>query len=263
MNFADRMEFLGISVNRLSLSDLMGLVGRGISTGKKWIIANHNLHSLYLFHRVAGLRSFFSVADWIHIDGMPLVALARHYGFTVSREHRVTYVDWTGPLMEAAATSNWRVFYLGSSETTIAKALPILRDAYPGLEITARSGYFDADRSSAENQSVLKDIASYRPNLLMVGMGMPRQELWIHANLADIQANVILPAGAALDYIAGTVPTPPRWAGRLGLEWAFRLVSEPRRLGSRYLVEPWSILILLLKDQIAGRRKLSSRQTKS
>ena len=78
---------------------------------------------------------------------------------------------------------------------------------------------------------------------------MPRQEFWTQENFARLDAHVILSSsGAALEYIAGAAPTPPRWAGRIGLEWIFRLAHEPRRLFSRYLIEPWYILLLLLVD---------------
>jgi N-acetylglucosaminyldiphosphoundecaprenol N-acetyl-beta-D-mannosaminyltransferase len=84
----------------------------------------------------------------------------------------------------------------------------------------------------------------------MVGMGMPRQELWIEANLDAIQAKIILATGAVLDYVAGVIPTPPRWSGPLGLEWAFRLAAEPRRLASRYLIEPWTLLRVIARDKL-------------
>jgi N-acetylglucosaminyldiphosphoundecaprenol N-acetyl-beta-D-mannosaminyltransferase len=88
----------------------------------------------------------------------------------------------------------------------------------------------------------------------MVGMGMPRQEFWTQENFSQLDAHVILSStGAALEYIAGATPTPPRWSGRIGLEWMFRLAHEPRRLFSRYLIEPWYILLLLLMDYPRSR----------
>ena len=102
---------------------------------------------------------------------------------------------------------------------------------------------------------------------------MPRQEFWTQENYARLDAHVILSSnGAAFDYIAGAVPTPPRWSGRLGLEWMFRLAHEPRRLFSRYLIEPWYILLLLLLDyprtamrqscRAARRRAMPARTSK-
>ena len=83
---------------------------------------------------------------------------------------------------------------------------------------------------------------------------MPRQEYWTQENFAQLDAHVILSStGAALEYVADAAPTPPRWAGRIGLEWMFRLAHEPRRLFSRYLIEPWYILLLLLMDYPRSR----------
>jgi len=245
----DTVSFLGLTLQPRSLPELNLLVEQGIRDHRNWIIANHNLHSLYLLHRHPKLREFYASVRWTHIDGMPLVALGRLYGYPLERQHRVTLVDWTYPLMELAAKKGWRVFHLGSSEGAAEKGAAQLRKLYPALQIEVSGGYFDARYGSSENEAMLERINAYAPALLMVGMGMPRQELWTHENFSRLKADVILSSvGAAFDYVAGAVPTPPRWSGRLGLEWAFRLAHDPARLFGRYFVEPWYILLLLLLD---------------
>ena len=117
-------------------------------------------------------------------------------------------------------------------------------------------GYFDERYGSPENEALVERINTYAPDLLIVGMGMPRQEFWTLDNCARVKAHVILSsAGAAFDYVAGTVPTPPRWSGRLGLEWAFRLANDPWRLFTRYLLEPWYLLLLLALDYSQSRHR--------
>jgi len=245
----DTVSFLGLTLQPRSLPELNLLVEQGIRDHRNWIIANHNLHSLYLLHRHPKLREFYASVRWTHIDGMPLVALGRLYGYPLERQHRVTLVVWTYPLMELAAKKGWRVFHLGSSEGAAEKGAAQLRKLYPALQIEVSGGYFDARYGSSENEAMLERINAYAPALLMVGMGMPRQELWTHENFSRLKADVILSSvGAAFDYVAGAVPTPPRWSGRLGLEWAFRLAHDPVRLFGRYFVEPWYILLLLLLD---------------
>jgi|GEM_PF-278832 len=254
------ISFFGLTLHPKSLPELTELVEQGILENKKWIITNHNLHSVYLFHRRPKLREFYENAHWIFIDGMPLVVLGRLYGYPLMREHRVTLADLTLPLMELAARRGWRVFNLGSPDGVAEKGAAELRRRYPALQIEVSGGYFDARQGSAENEALLQRINAYRPDLLMVGMGMPRQEFWTHDNFSRLEANVILSSnGAAIDYIAGAVPTPPRWAGPLGLEWVFRLVNEPRRLFGRYLLEPWYILTLLLMDYLRKGGKLKAR----
>ena len=251
------ISFFGLTLHPKTMQELNELVEQGIIEKRKWIISNHNLHSVYLFHRWSKLREFYSGAHWTFIDGMPLIALGCLYGYPLERKHRVTLADWMHPLMELAASRAWRVFYLGSPKGVAEKGAGTLKRLYPSLQIEVNDGYFDARHDSAENEALLQRINAYRPDLLMVGMSMPRQEYWTHDNFARIEARVILSSnGAAMDYIAGIVKTPPRWAGRIGLEWASRLVNEPRRLFGRYFVEPWYILSLLIRDYLRSGGKL-------
>jgi N-acetylglucosaminyldiphosphoundecaprenol N-acetyl-beta-D-mannosaminyltransferase len=110
----------------------------------------------------------------------------------------------------------------------------------------------------------MAQINAYAPHVLFVGMGMPRQEIWILDNQTSLNANAILPAGALMDYMAGEIPTPPRWLASLYLEWLYRLISEPARLWRRYLVEPWFVLGQVLRYQIKFRsRKVAAQDSRN
>jgi N-acetylglucosaminyldiphosphoundecaprenol N-acetyl-beta-D-mannosaminyltransferase len=261
----DSVEFLGLTIQPRSMTELTELVEQGIREDRKWIIANHNLHSVYLVHRHAKLRDFYAQAHWTYVDGMSLIALGRLYGFPLSREQRVTNADWTGPLMELAAARGWRVFNLGSPQQVAEEAAHKLRERYPSLQLEVSDGFFDASHGSADNEALLQRINAYQPDLLLVGMGMPRQEFWTQENYARLNVRVILSSnGAAFDYVAGAVPVPPRWSGRMGLEWLFRFYYEPRRLFGRYLFEPWYVLMVLLTDYSRTRllpRVLGAKQS--
>ena len=239
-----RLLILNVTVNPLSITELNHYISESIDCQKCWIIANHNLHSIYLYQRDAKMRMFYERADIIHIDGMPLIYWAQLLGYPVTREQRVTYVDLIHPLLAMATCKGWRIFYLGGKPGVAARAAECLRSQYPSLMIATHHGYFRPD----QNDAVLGTITSFQPHILIVGMGMPRQEHWVLHNLDRIRTNAISTVGAGFDYIAGEIQTPPRWMGRIGLEWLYRLMSEPRRLGHRYLVEPWSLLPLMIKD---------------
>jgi len=153
-------------------------------------------------------------------------------------------------MLPVAARKAWRVFYLGSAREVSIKAADILRARFPGLYFRTHHGYFNAQFDSEPNKQVLAIIRDYRPHILFVGMGMPRQEQWIQENRSEIEANVILTSGATLDYIAGAKRMAPRWMGAIGLEWAFRLATEPRRLAHRYLVEPWGLVRAVVRNDL-------------
>jgi N-acetylglucosaminyldiphosphoundecaprenol N-acetyl-beta-D-mannosaminyltransferase len=240
-------SFLGISVQHLTIDELNITVEEIVKRGKHAVIANHNLHSLYLCNADPTLRRFYDNATFTHADGMGIILLSRLFGYHMSSAHRTTYADWMPLLMAMAARNQWRVFYLGSKPDVIEKGAAILRETYFGLMLQTHHGYFDSYSNSAENQNLIERINAFRPHLMLVGMGMPRQEHWIDRYSTDLDCNVILPAGAAMDYVAGAVPTPPRWAGRLALEWVFRLAAEPRRLSYRYLIEPWLVARMVVR----------------
>jgi N-acetylglucosaminyldiphosphoundecaprenol N-acetyl-beta-D-mannosaminyltransferase len=253
------MSLLGIEVDAITQAELTAEIARIIERGERRIIANHNLHSVYLNARHRPMQVFYRKAHRIHVDGMPLVFLGKLFRQPIGLEHRVAYLDWVAPLMQRAVDQKWRVFYLGSRPGVAEKGAATLRESFPGLNVVTSHGYFDCRQSSSENQAVLSQIAACRPHVLMVGMGMPRQEQWIIENLESIRANAILNCGACIDYLAGELRTPPRWLGKLGLEWAYRLCCEPRRLGQRYLVEPWLLLGILAYRLLARVARVKSQ----
>ncbi len=243
-----RYRLLGVVVDAITPHQVFEAMTTAIAGGQKRLFANHNLNSVHLIRRDPVMQQFFARADLIQIDGMPIIAWGRLLGADLGRQHRSTFLDWWQDIFAMAAARGWRVYYIGSAPGVAATAADRLRQAYPGLQIATRDGFFDATPGSADHSAVLSEITAFAPHILMVGMGMPRQERWIIQNYDTLPPAVVLNVGAAFDYIAGIVPTPPRWTGRWGLEWAWRLAAEPKRLFKRYLIDPWSLLPLVLAD---------------
>jgi N-acetylglucosaminyldiphosphoundecaprenol N-acetyl-beta-D-mannosaminyltransferase len=153
-------------------------------------------------------------------------------------------------LIPKALRNGWRIYYLGSKPGVAERGAARLRKKYPELQIRTHHGFFADDKSSAENQAVLADISSYAPHILLVGMGMPRQELWVLDNRKEIDAAVIFLCGAHMDYVAGEKTAAPRWLAMFYLEWLYRLITEPRRLWRRYLLEPWAIFTHIIRQSV-------------
>lgn len=243
-----RLSLLGAEVDLVTPAHVMDFVAGRVAAGRRAVVANHNLHSLYLFQRSAEMRVFYGMADLIEIDSMPMIAWGRLLGQPVSPAHRVTYLDFREDFWARAQSRQWRVYHIGGApEHNDASRAAILK-RFPGVHLDVHSGFFDVD--GLENDAVLADIRAKNPDVLLVGMGMPRQELWILNNYERLPNCVMMPVGAALDYEAGAIHTPPRWTGRLGVEWLVRFFYEPKRLFERYFVEPWTLIPLALDDLI-------------
>ena len=241
-------EMLGVRFNLLTRPTLLNIAQEAIESGEQWLVGGHNVHSVHLYHRDAKMRAFFDAARFIFLDGMPLVWLARWLHYPATRAHRHAPIDWMPLLLERAAERGWRVFFLGSTPRVEARAADVLRERFRGLELRTHHGYFDVTPGSAEGEEVLREITDWNPHILCVCMGMPRQEHWTVDHLSRLRANVIFDLGALMDLFAGELPIPPRWIGQVGFEWLFRLVSHPRRVWKRYLVEPWYLIPHLARD---------------
>ena len=151
-------------------AQLLDAIEAAVASDGRWVIANHNLHSLYLYHHDRHLRSFYERADLVHADGMSIVLLARLLGLPLRRGHRLGCMDWIDASMRRAAARGWRVLLLGSSTEVGERAAAMLRSRFPGLEVQHRHGYFDPHRAGPQNRRVVRQICRWRPHLLMVGM---------------------------------------------------------------------------------------------
>ena len=249
------MRALGVDVDLVRPEEVMHHIGQAVLSRTPSRIANHNAHSIYLTKKNPQFAAFFERADLIEVDSTPLIFFTRILGLHSRRFHRCTYLDWRDHFWSVAARKHWRVFYLGGAPGVAEEAARRLGARYPGAEIAVRNGFFDMSPGSEENASVVQQIAEFEPHILFVGMGMPRQEIWIDRNQDLLPPTVALSVGAAFDYEAGVQTPAPRWMGRLGVEWLFRLVGDPRRLFARYCVEPWWLIVPALGDVLVAARQ--------
>lgn len=227
-----KTRLLGSQVGFLLPEEMLSRLRDNHAAMRRTLIGYHNLHTLYVTRRECDIAAFYDLADLTYADGMPLVFWGRLLGLDVTREHRMTLSSWAPSVLETFRKDGWRLFYLGVTAEACKKGIDAFRRIAPGLEIEARHGFFDVQRESTDNQALLSTIRTFRPDVLMIGMGTPRQERWI---LDNLDVPIVWSVGAAIEYFAGTKARPPTLIGRLGLEWLYRLISEPHRLWYRYL----------------------------
>lgn len=243
-----RYACLNVWVNLMEADQILDIYDKAISEQRRLLVGSVNLHMVSCYRWSDAVRAFFARADLIYVDGMPVVWWLKCLGEPARARHRATFVDWLPALLERARDRGWRVYYLGGRPGVTAKVAALFEAQLPGLKMRAGHGHFDHSEGSAESRRVVEDINGFRPHILLVGMGTPLQQSWVVRNASQLDAPVIHACGATADYFARVIPFPPRVLGRLGLEGVFRLISEPRRLWRRYMVEPLLLFDLALRD---------------
>jgi N-acetylglucosaminyldiphosphoundecaprenol N-acetyl-beta-D-mannosaminyltransferase len=185
----------------------------------------------------------------VFCDGAGVMLGARLLGHHIPE--RITYADWIWQLAEFAEPRGFTFFFLGARPGVADKAAASLKARYPALRVVGtHHGYFDKTPGSAENEAVIEQINAVKPNILIVGFGMPLQERWLRDNWDHIDANVALTGGAVFDYVSGELQRAPRWMTDNGLEWLGRLLIEPRRLWKRYLIGNPLFIWRVLKQRL-------------
>ncbi len=189
-------------------------------------------------------HAMFLQADAIHADGMPHVFVSR-FKCDVPLPERVATTDLFHDVAREAIARGATMFMLGASEESNRRAAELVARRYPDLKLIGRRNGFFADQD--EEVAACRQIAELAPDILWVSMGVPREQLFIGRNrhrLATV--GVIKTSGGLFDFLSGSKPRAPKWMQHLGLEWAWRMALEPRRLGMRYLkTNPYAMYLLL------------------
>lgn len=214
----------------LSRQGLLDCVAGWVSEGQPRTIAYVNAHCLNLAYQDQEYHRILNSADLVYPDGIGAVWAGKILGGHSMT--RLTGADWIGDFCACAVEHEWRVFLLGGEEGVAQRAAERLQVQHPGLQVVgAIPGFFD---NIAENQ-IIENINQSEAQVVLVGMGSPRQEKWLNSWRTHIKAPVCWAVGALFDYLAGRERRSPVWLNRLGGEWLWRLAMDPRRKWRRYL----------------------------
>jgi N-acetylglucosaminyldiphosphoundecaprenol N-acetyl-beta-D-mannosaminyltransferase len=241
-NRPQRIAFLGCWAESYTVDSFLLHLEELVEAKQRHLVVYQNVNSLALCQRNKRFREFQNSGDTSVFDGMGAVLLAKMTGHRVSAENRVAVLDYIWQLLELARRNEWHVVHVGASDEVISEARQKIDQEVNDVSLTTFNGYFDRSTGSKGNAAMLNDIREAKPDLLLIGMGMPIQEDWVRDNLADLPDCPILTVGGLLGYLGGERATPPRWMGPLMLEWLYRLATERQRLWKRYLIEPFVLL---------------------
>jgi N-acetylglucosaminyldiphosphoundecaprenol N-acetyl-beta-D-mannosaminyltransferase len=202
-------------------------------------VVTPNADHTVMLQEHAGLRAAYRDADMVLADGFPVIWASRLLGRRLPE--RVAGSDLVPALFEAADPKRpLRTFLLGAAPGVAERAAARIRAAWPGVDVVATcSPPLGFEQDEVEQERILACIRSAVPDLLVIGLGAPKQELWVHRHRDRIGASAALCVGATIDFLAGEKARAPKWLQRLHLEWFYRMMGEPRRLVRRYARDAW------------------------
>jgi N-acetylglucosaminyldiphosphoundecaprenol N-acetyl-beta-D-mannosaminyltransferase len=229
-----RLRIGHLWVDALRFDEVLREIEKLVDRGQGGSVFTPNVDHIVKAESNDEFRAAYEHASLSLADGMPLVWVAGLLGCPLPE--RVAGSDLLLPLMDLAVRREWRVYLLGGAPGVAREvATTLSRDR--GVRVV---GWDDCrigpDGSDPTGDSIRRARAA-APHIILVGLGPPKQELWIHRSFEEVRPAVAFGIGAGLDFLAGKYKRAPRWVGRVGLEWAFRLLQEPRRLWRRYLIE--------------------------
>ena len=233
---AERVNILGVDVDAVTMAEAVDVVRRAMDTRAGVMVATANAEMLMRATHDEELRRILNASALVVPDGAGTVWAARHLGHAMPE--RVAGYDLAQELLRCAPAEGRRVYFFGSAPGVAEKAKAKAEQLYPGIEIVGvRNGFF----SPADNASIIAEIRAARPDLLLVALGVPKQEKWIAAHLAELDVPVAIGVGGTLDVMAGVMKRAPYWMQRAKLEWLFRGLMQPKRAG-RLLALPKFVL---------------------
>jgi len=248
----DRVNILGVGVSAVNMDLALERIDSWIKAKERHYVCVCPVHSIMECRRSPEVRKIFNAAGMVTPDGMPVVWVSRLMG----QKHvsRVYGPDLMLAELEAGVAHGHRHFFYGGGDGVAAKLADAMAQRFPGLQVAGRNEppFASLDELCTPETAALINAAG--ADVVWVGISSPKQDRWMARMRSQLDAPVLIGVGAAFDFLSGTVRQAPRWMQRSGLEWTYRLATDPRRLWRRYVIDnPWFVWDVAL--QLTGIRK--------
>lgn len=236
------VRILGVPVHVVTMAETIELLRHFVESGQPHFVITADASGVVQAQTDAYHRSLFDRADLVTPDSAGILWASKRAGQPI--QERVSGVDLVERACQLSATHGYRIFFLGAAPGVAAAAAAAMREKYPGCQIVgARDGYFKPD----EDARVAAEIAATDPDFLFVAMGIPRQEKFILGTQEIIRARVAMGVGGSFDVHSGSVRRAPRWMQRARLEWLWRLLQNPSKIGKTMLLPKFVRMVLTEK----------------
>lgn len=242
----EKQPLLNTYVNNLGMAETLQEICRLVEEKKKSYVVAINVDVVMKMEKDQYLKKITDEADLTLVDGKPLVWIAKWHKHPVKA--KISGSDLVPELCKVASKRGYRIFIIGGKDGIAEKAKQNLEQQLKGIKIVGTyAPPLGFEKDEKELNVINTMISDAHPDILVACFGCPKQEKWIYENYQKYDATVSICAGATVDFLAGNVSRAPRWMCEHGLEWAYRLFQEPKRLFKRYLVDDVKIIGLVWK----------------
>jgi N-acetylglucosaminyldiphosphoundecaprenol N-acetyl-beta-D-mannosaminyltransferase len=245
------VSLLGMELARLTQQELLDHIFAGLQAGKGGWLVTANLDFLRRYKRDPSARALYDASDLRVVDGKPLEWASRIKGSPVPE--RLAGASLLEPIVARAAEERRSVFFLGGAGQAAEAAKRLFVDRYPTLRMGHHAPMISSPPSEEQVASTIEQLRAFSPDILLVGLGSPKQEQLIHRLRSAFPRTWMVGVGISFSFASGEVARAPRWMQNSGLEWVHRLIQEPRRLARRYLVDDLPFAFILLFDSLWSR----------
>lgn len=244
-----RVIICNIGIDNISMTETIDMIKNFIDHKKRTYIVTPNIDHIVKLQKDKEFLETYKSASLVVADGMPILWAAKFLGTPL--KEKISGSDLFPKLCEMAAEKGYRLFFLGGRPEAALKASEVLKSKYSNIKIIGTySPPLGFEKDKNEDDKIIKMIREAAPDILFVGLGAPKQEKWIYNHYKILNIPVSIGVGVVFEFMSGMVRRAPAWMQKMGFEWFWRLVMEPRRLWKRYLVDDVKFFWLVLKEKL-------------
>lgn len=241
-----RMRLMNTEIDNLTMDETLDAIDSLIKEDNCSYLVTPNVDHIVQLEKDEELKRVYENASLILTDGKPLIWISNWYKTPI--KEKISGSDLFPRVCELAAKKGYTMYLLGAAEGVADKAAKNLMDKYKGLNIVGTySPPFGFEKDKVELKKIERQIQEVHPDILIVGLGCPKQEKYMYHHCKELDVPISFGLGASIDFEAGNIKRAPRWMSEHGLEWLYRITQDPKRLAKRYLVDDMKIISIARK----------------
>lgn len=236
-----RIKFMNTCIDNLTMSETLNEIDKLIQKKICSYVVTPNVDHIVRLEKDEELQKVYKNASLILTDGKPLIWISKWYKTPI--KEKISGSDLFPRVCQLAANKNYTMYLLGAAEGVADTAARNLMKKYPGLNIVGTySPPFGFEKNEQEMNKIKAQIQNVHPDILIVGLGCPKQEKFMYYHCKELGVPISFGLGASIDFEAGNIKRAPKWMSNHGLEWLYRFSKEPKRLFKRYFVDDIKII---------------------